>query len=79
MATLQVKNVPDELYAALKERAREERMSLSEMVLRMLRIELERPSLSAWASRQRHERGSGVAREVDIEALMDDVRGRFDR
>lgn len=79
MATLQVKNVPDELYAALRERAREERTSLSEVVLRMLRIELERPSLSAWVSRQRRERGSGVARDVDIEALMDDVRGEFGR
>lgn len=36
MATLYVKNVPDELYAALRVRARQNRRSISEEVLLLL-------------------------------------------
>ncbi|MFQ5789829.1 MAG: hypothetical protein ACE5JI_05060 [Acidobacteriota bacterium] len=36
MATLNIKNVPDKLYARLKARARKERRSLAQEVLRIL-------------------------------------------
>ena len=48
MATLQVKNLPDELHAALRERAGSEGTTLSELVTRVLRREIARPSMSSW-------------------------------
>ena len=44
MASLQVRNVPDDLHRALKVRAAEEDRSLSDLVLSELRRSLERPS-----------------------------------
>lgn len=80
MANLQVKNVPDALYDAMKARALEERTTISELVLRTMTTELERPSLRRWVSEQRT---LDVARDrrpdVDVQGLMDDVRGEFDR
>ena len=43
MATLNIKNVPDKLYSRLKARARGERRSISQEVLRILE-EATRPS-----------------------------------
>lgn len=43
MATLNIKNVPEKLYARLKARARSERRSISQEVLRILE-EATRPS-----------------------------------
>jgi plasmid stability protein len=45
MATmLQVRNVPDELHRRLKARAALEGLSMSDYVLRLLRLALERPT-----------------------------------
>jgi plasmid stability protein len=43
MAVLNIKNLPDELYAALRARARAERRSLSQEVVRILEREIGRP------------------------------------
>lgn len=43
MATLTIRNVPDELYAALKERARRNRRSLNQEVLALLEGECGEP------------------------------------
>ncbi|MCX7618935.1 Arc family DNA-binding protein [Tepidiforma sp.] len=43
MATLTIRNVPDELYAALKERARRNRRSLNQEVLALLEGECGQP------------------------------------
>jgi plasmid stability protein len=44
MKSLQVRNVPDELHTALKVRAAQAGMSLSELVLAELRRAVERPT-----------------------------------
>ncbi len=74
MANLQVKNVPDELYAAAKQRAAQENLNLSELVLQLLRRELARPSLQQWVRDTRVSHRAQVPRQIDIEALMDEVR-----
>lgn len=71
MATLQVKNLPDELHAQLRQRATSEGLSLTDYVTRLLRRELSRPSLTQWLA----GRSSGAPRpDVDAVALIDAVR-----
>jgi len=48
MATLQVKRVPDDLYAAAKARAAGEGISLSEYVIRTMERHLAFPSRREW-------------------------------
>ncbi|WP_425328565.1 FitA-like ribbon-helix-helix domain-containing protein [Ruania zhangjianzhongii] len=42
---LQVRNLPNELHAALKERARSERMTMSDYVTKVLQRDLAKPTL----------------------------------
>jgi plasmid stability protein len=55
MATLTIRNVPDDLYAALKERARRNRRSLNQEVLALLEGEFARTG-----------RGEGVANRLAL-------------
>ncbi|KAA1420691.1 hypothetical protein FE697_017280 [Mumia zhuanghuii] len=73
MAMLQLKRLPDDLHAALRERAEAEDLSMSDFVIRLLRAELAVPSRRAWlddVASHRPEEPLGL----DIEQVMDDVR-----
>lgn len=72
MATLQVKNLPDDLHAALRARAQRESTTLSELVTRLLERELALPSMAEWLDELDRVPRRGV--DVDIEGLMDEVR-----
>lgn len=72
---VQVKRVPDELHAALKQRATDLGISLNDLLLTMLKRELRRPSIDQWIA---EVRSLGIRREIDIETLMDEVRGERD-
>jgi plasmid stability protein len=48
MATLQIKQVPEELHAELRRRAEGSRQSLRDYVLNVLEREVERPSIVDW-------------------------------
>ena len=76
MATLQVKRVPDELYEAIRARAFEEGITISELVLRVLRAEIEQPPLQLWLKEltSRHE-AEGTGRALDTIAVLDEIRG----
>ena len=76
MATLQVKRVPDDLYEKAKQRAAAEGISLSEMILRMMRRELMVPSVAEWLDMVNKRKRASI--DFDIQALMDEVRGEFD-
>lgn len=76
MATLQVKNLDDALHKALRSRAEQEGMTLSELVVRLIRRELARPSMAEWLD--------SVGKlpphpDVDVVTVMDEVRVDFDR
>jgi plasmid stability protein len=45
---IQIRNVPDDLHRALKARAAQAGMSLSEYLLREARRSVERPTLAEW-------------------------------
>lgn len=72
MATLQIKQLPDELHSALRARAQREGTTLSELVTRMLRRELALPSMTEWLAtvQARPARGS----DIDVAELLDEVR-----
>lgn len=71
---LQVRNLPDELHAALKERARSEGMTMSDYVTKVLRRDLAKPSMAEWIARQR----SGPTREIDVISALDAAREEYD-
>lgn len=48
MATLQIKQVPEELHSALRDRAGQRRQSLRDYVLGLLEREVARPSPESW-------------------------------
>lgn len=74
---VQVRNVPDELHAALRQRARDEGITLSQLVMRELRAAVGRPN-RADLLRELERRGPGVALTGDeIAAVVRD--GRPDR
>jgi hypothetical protein len=69
---LQVRNVPDDVHARLKERAKAAGMSMSEYVLRELKELADKPSLDEiW--RRAEARGSSVSL-ADAAQLIRDER-----
>jgi len=74
VAILQVKSVPDELYAALGERAKREGVSMSELVIRTLSKELAKPTMAEWVERVRQRTSRMTPVDFDSVALLDEVR-----
>jgi plasmid stability protein len=73
VANLQVKNFPDDLHEQLRRRAGDEHLSVSALITTILARELSVPTVDEWLS---DVRKLPRHRGVDIEALMDEVRGR---
>ncbi len=71
VATLQVKNLPDELHAEMRERAAQDGLTLSEYVTRLIRRELRRPALNDWLDRLAVR---PLHVDVDAVALLDQLR-----
>lgn len=76
MANLQVKRVPDDLYARAKQRAADEGVSLSAWVIRTLRKHLAAPSREEWLSEVQAARG-GLA-PIDTQKYLDDARDEIE-
>jgi plasmid stability protein len=76
VATLNIKNVPERLYARLKARARRERRSVSQEVLRILEdATTPTESLSILELRGL---GKDIWRGIDPAAHVDEERGTWD-
>jgi hypothetical protein len=52
-ATLQVKDVPDDLHRELRRRADLERLSIRDYLLRLIRNDQQRPPATEWLARLR--------------------------
>jgi plasmid stability protein len=83
MATLYVENVPDELYEALRERARQHRKSITAEVLSLLADNVvtaaerkARQQFLKQAQRLRAQRPRSVGRFPSSEELQREDRGR---
>jgi antitoxin FitA len=53
MATLQVKDVPDDLHRELRRRAELEGLSIRDYLLRLIRNDQQRPPATEWLARLR--------------------------
>lgn len=73
---LQVKNLPDDLHAALADRARHEGVTMSEYVTRLLRRDLSRPNMAEWLAEQHRE--DGPPRSIDVVHALDLARVEYD-
>ena len=71
VATLQVKNLPDELHAGLRERASREGLTMSDYVTRLVRRDLRRPAMNEWLDSQLTR---PTREDVDAVAVLDEVR-----
>jgi len=74
MATLNIKNLPDELYAQLKQRAKQEHRSVSQEVVHLLTRALSTPPTESIMGLR------GVARGVygDVDAYLEAERASWD-
>ncbi len=71
--TIQIRDVDDEVYAALARRAAEAGISVPDLLRREAARLASRPTLEEWLARTRR-RPSGITRSDVIEAL-DELRG----
>lgn len=76
MATLNIKNLPDALYRKLRARARRERRSVAQEVIRILASALERPAPSSILALK--GLGKEVWRGTDPAAYVDQERRSWD-
>lgn len=76
MATLQVKNLPEELHASVAERARALHITMSEYVTRALRREVARPDFADWAERIATREDD--VRAIDVHWALEAARGEYD-
>ncbi len=72
MGAIQIKNVPEELHAAIRSRAAEEGRTVSDYVLDLIRRDLELPTMRQWLARLR-PRGANRS-SVDTVELLHQIR-----
>ncbi|MGH9259687.1 MAG: FitA-like ribbon-helix-helix domain-containing protein [Acidimicrobiales bacterium] len=51
MATLQIRNFPDDLKERVRERADRADLTMSDYVIRLVRTDLEQPTMEEWLAR----------------------------
>ncbi len=73
MALLQIKNLPDDVHAALAARAKAQNTTMSDLAAGMITRELSRRSMRDWIDAL----PTGPLREVDTIGALDDVRNEL--
>lgn len=73
MPTVQIRDLDDEVYAALSRRAAEEGISVPELLRQHAARLAARPSISEWLERTKR-RSSDISRQEVLDSL-DDLRG----
>ena len=76
MAVLNIKNLPDDLYAALRARARAERRSLSQEVVRILEREVGRSRKHKISELK--GLGKDLWRKIDVARYLEGERRSWD-
>lgn len=71
-----MKNLPEALHAALVDRAKAEGVTMSTYVTRLLRVDLQRPTLREWVLEQ--EATDDAPRPIDVVGALDDARADYD-
>ncbi len=71
MGAIQIKNVPEDLHAAIRSRAAEEGKTVSEYVLDLVRRDLEMPTMRQWLARLKTRE---PVKPFDSVALIHEIR-----
>lgn len=71
--TVQIREIPDETYHKLAQRAAEARVSVPDYLRRLAERDVARPSVAEWIERTR-ARG-GPQRQSDVIEALDELRG----
>lgn len=71
--TIQIRDVDDDTYAALSQRAAEAGISVPELLRRQATLIATRPSIASWVERTRRRRSSSA--ETDVNSVLDEWRG----
>lgn len=71
MATIQIKNVPEETHAILRQRAADAHQSLQEYLLSKLIADAQRPSIDQWISRVDQMHADVSLEGFDIDSLVE--------
>lgn len=75
--TVQIRDIDDEVYAALVRRAAEEGITVPELLRREAGRLATRPSVSEWLRRTR--RRSASVTTADVVRALDEIRGEWPR
>lgn len=73
--TIQIRDIDDEVYAALVRRAAEDGITVPELLRRQASRLAERPSVRAWIERTQRRTSNISADEVN--ATLDELRGTW--
>lgn len=76
MGAIQIKNVPEDLHAAIRSRAAEEGKTVSDYVLDLIRRDLEVPTIRAWLARLGHRE---PVEPFDSAEAVREMRAEWDR
>jgi hypothetical protein len=80
MGAMQVKNVPDDLHEAVRQRATDEGLTVSEYILSLIRRDLATPSQRQWlAQLQTREPVIGGRTVEELDAVRSEREQTLDR
>jgi len=71
--TVQIREIPDETYHRLAQRAAEARVSVPDYLRRLAERDVARPSVAEWLERTRLR--GGPERQSDVIQALDEMRG----
>ena len=75
MATLQIKNLPDRLHVALRQRADLYGMTMSAYVIQLLERDLIRLTTNEWIAEVEEMTKDWPVRDLNVVAILDEIRG----
>ena len=71
--TVQVREIPDETYRKLAQRASEAKVTVPDYLRRLVERDVARPTVAEWVERTR--RRGGPIRQSDVIEALDELRG----
>ncbi|MDR1118312.1 MAG: hypothetical protein LBL01_03310 [Bifidobacteriaceae bacterium] len=74
MATIQLRNLPEDMHAQLKTRAKARNQSMTQYLTDLLRRDLDKPSLEDWLEENRRANAGRPPIEISVEEMMQDTR-----
>ncbi|MDR1426162.1 MAG: hypothetical protein LBJ08_00150 [Bifidobacteriaceae bacterium] len=74
MATIQLRNLPEDLHRGLARRSRARGQSMTQYLTDLLREDLARPTMAEWLEENRRAQGGRAPLDVSVDEMMADTR-----